>query len=386
MSTVPPNFEGYLNQSLVPNIPAASRLPQNRLYFCDQFGHAYIYPRNEPLPTLTNPRPCNRCNGIFRPAEPRANKLSYSMMQTFGQCPRKAYYSYVLGLQRIPQHDMNPKQQNTLDAGTLVHHGLETFYRTAGSFAIRSQAAIQAILDRQAVGDLIIPIEASTDTPRSLELIINTFAKYFQHYRHDSLRIVRDSTNQPLVEIDFTILIEDSDDLHRDSDFPLLFYGIIDGIYELKGKLYNVDHKSTGNISFASKIQARVSTQHTSYIYAAQQLLQVELAGGITNIIGLFKNLEPEKHFLRIPVTRSERSIEQWRYETIRKFRRYQVSRETNTWDRETIACTMYGSVCPFLEPCFADSTEMERLSINGNYMKKSGRRDRRVSSQSQSQ
>lgn len=407
LPTTSTNTSFDLNASLRP-APSFNSLPQvfgpllqKRTYACTSVGHIYIFHPGETIPeSISKKYLCPVCKdnsksdsdsspsdsspsfpeSVLVPIQLRGNNISHSFMETLGLCPRRAFFRNELGLYSQSYHGASYRSQNKMDSGTFLHRGLEVWYKTEGGIKERKDAAFLE-LDRLFKSEtLCIPLDEESSPEKgchSYKKLLFIFANYLLKYQKDTLRLLFDANNKPLTEIAFAIQIEETEedvDPNYDPDFPILFRGIIDSICSWNNDIYTVDHKTTGSITPASKTRARVSNQQTAYIHAAIETLGIKVTGALTNILGIFTNLDPEKHFLRIPVTRSPRDIQEWKESVVRKFRQYQIARETGIWDRETNGCTAFNSVCPFIEPCFASSAEMQRALLMGNFIHRRGK------------
>lgn len=184
-----------------------------------------------------------------------------------------------------------------LDKGSLIHHMLETYYRTILEFQkdsklndalLRSEAAKKAIergKDEANKTDLDI---------KTSEEVISTFQTYHQRY-------VNDNWSPIFVEQPFSFII------YEDNEFIVLLEGKIDLVvregdrHDEKLPLILVDHKS-GDKNYAPNI---LSLQFESYCLAFNTTTMIR------NFIGFQK--DPTLRFSRRPISYAPAFLEESR-------------------------------------------------------------------------
>lgn len=168
-------------------------------------------------------------------------KVSVSRINSMGFCPRQHHYTYNLNLEPIQPAD-------SLSVGSLVHSGLEQFYKT-GTMPVVPD-------DLGEVGD----------KARSALLGYRLMAEM-----HDNFQVVD-------VEKKFSTQLEGTD---------VTFTGIIDGVVRLDGQLWLLEHKSCSQHWSDERIG--LSNQHVLYELAAQELYGDEVHGTIYNFLRITK-------------------------------------------------------------------------------------------------
>lgn len=336
-------------------------LPQLKTYHCSQ-GHPILTNIDSPAPLH-----CGQCTA--KPEEISVysrdpNAISYSMFQTFGTCPRLAWFEYELGL------TATEGDTSAMDAGTLIHAGLAKWYSSTTKKRERIEEGIAAIREMyfQRGFNRYIPEVGGKGERRALDIILKVFVEYLKHYYNENMAICLDSSGKPLTEINFAWKLTLPGDTREQIAMRPMLRGVIDGIYEWDGRLYIVDHKITSLINQGNLTKLRVSDQLTTYVWVIRDMLKLDVQHAMVNVIGMFKNVQPERHFVRIPTQRNADAVAEWKIATLRRWQRYQYNRQYNLWDRETEACGQYRRPCSFVDPCYSQDPEMMRQKLMGRY------------------
>jgi PD-(D/E)XK nuclease superfamily len=322
-------------------------LPKLRTFYC---------PNHHPIlvgPGIDDPGKCYRCDAQaseIKKYERDQNSMSYSMMKTFGTCARLAWFEYELGL--LPED----ADTGALDCGTLIHTGLAKWYGEPATTKKKDklEMAVEAIKKQYYESGLnrALPEVAGKYERRALDVVLGVFVEYIKHYLDERMVICKDASGKHLTEINFAWRLTLPGDTAEEVERRPILRGVIDGIYEWNGVIYVVDHKTTSLLDQGALAKLRVSDQLTTYIWGIREILQLDIRNAMVNVIGLFKKVEPDRHFVRITTQRNSAAIAAWKVSTLRKWQRYLYNREHGLWDRETEACGQFRRPCGFIDPC----------------------------------
>ncbi len=248
-----------------------------------------------------------------------------SMFQT---CPSK----YDLRM----NHKWTTRRQGAaLGFGQLLHLGLEVWYASHDI-----EAAIQMIKDNW-------PPNHPPDDFRNMEKCISVMREYVQCYPSELFRVVGHGTDQPMLEVNFTLPLLGADGSHLQTfDGHKIYYGgIFDMLMDFNGQLYVVDHKTTTQLGDYYFEQYKPNNQITGYIWGAGHLTDRRVGGAMINAIGLMKK-SPTK-FKRHYTVRSPEDIADWVVSVQHVCNLLRIAHNTGEWPKFTSACTLYGR-CEF--------------------------------------
>lgn len=187
----------------------------------------------------------------------------YSYLSQLQECRRKHFYAAELGLteaERVP----------VLKAGTALHDGLETLYKTEWNLE-EAEASLRA-----SWGDYVIP-QARDKSFLNADHLCAVLRRYAEHYADEPREIVKTA-----------------DELFGERTFVLDWDGItvggrVDLVQETTdGQLYLVDFKTTTgwlNSWWASRKSFEIDHQLRIYTAAIQEELGVTLAGAYINAL-----------------------------------------------------------------------------------------------------
>lgn len=268
-------------------------------------------------------------------------------LTTFMTCPAK----YQLN---ILQNWRPRRSSAALNAGQVLHKGLEEWYRT-GSLSKALIAIHQAW-----------PADHPVDDFRDLNKVISTMTAYANHYPDEGFSVVGAKEGQPQLEVSFTLPTGMCLDVCNECSFdnvndrlsgnmadPMLcnncnaplesidYGGIFDLLVERQGMLYVVDHKTTTMFGPKYWYQYKPNNQITGYLWGAAKLSGARIGGSIINVIAWYKSQATK--FDRQITTRSPAEIEVW-LENVRMIANLiHRANLTGQYPLNTGACTLYG-------------------------------------------
>lgn len=277
--------------------------------------------------------------------------LDSTSLSTFLQCPKKYYYSVILG--RVPI-----AQSIHLTFGILVHKALETYHKAkhngqSHQEALRSTVywAMNATWDHKLNRPWTVPAEDSVGKYKNRYTLLRTIIWYLEEYYNDPLQTAI-VDGKPAVELPFTM---DSGHLaSTGEEFRLC--GFLDRIAIQQGNYYVTDVKTTNRTvdqSYFNRFSP--DTQMTLYTLAGHTAFGIPVEGVMVDAC----SVQREKgSFSRQLVPRSLHQIEEWQEQLIYWLMQLNQCASSSTWPRNDAACEMYGG-CPYRKVC-SKSTQSE--------------------------
>ena len=268
-------------------------------------------------------------------------------LDCFRNCPE--YYH-----KRIVQGVVKPRAKKiAADFGMCIHLSLEHFYKN-GMTDKAIQEAMNLFLSS------FEPLQDDTDDKRTLGKGLEILVKYFSRYHHEPFNVVD-------TEVGGAVELEE-----------YLYTFRIDLVVEWlspKG-IYGFDHKTTSSLY---RMVVKPHNQGSGYTYVLNQHYE-NVLGFVFNMIGVYKsNEEMDKSspkvvsaktgklvyamkerevLVRMPTSRSQVEIDQWKKETLYLIHQIEACQKENIWPKKTNFCTAYASKCQYLDLCQAQEPE----------------------------
>lgn len=276
-------------------------------------------------------------------------QLSYSFIQEYQTCRRKAYYHRVEKIQ--------PKKRPIyFTLGNMIHAGFE-----AWMLGLDVTHAINHCLDK--VEKDVHTQEELTELQVAKATAVGIMDAYRVYYRTDLKRFKNLQTEK---KITFGLLPDVS------------FVAILDMlVQDQDGEWMLYDHKTTSRLGSNYLEQATISNQVLGYFYAARKFLGTWPKGIVYNVIvkpsirprksqgetldqfcnRLYQTYtkEPEKYFHREEILTNKVAVKEWLEEAIdiaKEIKAAIDSRNKTAFHKNTGACFDYGSVCPYFPVC----------------------------------
>ncbi len=228
------------------------------------------------------------------------------------ECPRKYFYSQVLGLRR----KRNVKSAS-LGFGGAFHKGLEVYELAKGKGLDQASAAKEAVEAAMAeAGDMP---EHKNRTPESLQ---RSLAAYIAHHEAEQMESVLTREGKPAVELRFQTA------LGNINGIAISYCGYIDRVVNFQGMPYVMDHKTTGMSISTEKGSASYfssftpDNQFTGYAWAARAAYGFPVRGVILDAMQVAKT---KTEFARNIIHRTPAQVDEWRLSAL-------------TWMRQTVA------------------------------------------------
>lgn len=295
--------------------------------------------------------------------------LDNSKRSTFCACDRKYYWSYI--------RNLRPHQgSSALRYGIMWHSAMEAFYNHIKDHGwCHDGGAVEAAI-RAAKASW--EEESSRGTYyqdyRTLENCIQSLLAYIAYFNYDEemLKVVR--TERP-----FKLSMKLSE--KEKKDFPLVdliglnFTGKIDAEVLLSGRLWQLEHKTTGQALFTQKQRLHRSPQLIGYAYAGLRVSSEEppdgslivfhhLSAKKSKVTGEYGKLKTE--FERVPQIYTDGDFASWRLSFINTAERILRNEERNFWPVQLDSCWQYGR-CSYANLCEQNAPLGEEI-LEGYY------------------
>ena len=279
-------------------------------------------------------------------------RVNSSSLGPAKQCPRKYYYSIVLGL-------TSGRTSVHLTFGTLVHTGIAG-YETLRAQGIAHEVALRETLKWAAKATWNPRLRRPWDSgheAKNRASLLRTLVWYCDKWGEEtSTKTLRLADGSPAVELQFEF---DSGYTSRLCGEPVRFVGKLDRLVEFNGKSYVLDSKTTG-YALDSHFVASFTpdNQFSLYSVAGRIALGRPIEGLILDAILVGTGYTK---FLRDIVPRDDQTLEEWLRTSHYWLARIEDWAEQGEWPMNDTACGMYGG-CEFRGICSASPRMREQL------------------------
>ena len=298
-------------------------------------------------------------------------ELDNSKRSQFTTCNKKYYYSYI--------RNLRPNQgSSALRYGITWHAGMDAFYNHIKENGwTHDGEAVKAALE---AAKIAWEEESSKQTfyndYRTLENYVQSLMAYVSHFNYDEgmLKVVK--TERP-----FKLKMQLSP-VEEDLYFPLIAYkglaftGKIDAEVLLNGRLWQLEHKTTGQALSVQKNRLHRSPQLIGYAYAGLRLNPEDPPeGGLvvlhhlsaykSKVTGEYGKLKVQ--FERVPQMFTEGDFASWRLSFLNTAESILRNQERNFWPVQLDNCYQYGR-CSFAPLCEQNAPLGEEI-LEGFYV-----------------
>ncbi len=264
---------------------------------------------------------------------------------TLKECPRKYYYSMILGRQ--------PRAESVhLTFGQHYHAALERYDHAKSRGADFEEAQLEAVQYCLEATTVRLPGGgwrpwASDDPNKNRFTLLRSVVWYLEHFKEDPANTIQLANGKPAVELSFRFetTIEAPDGEH------FVLCGHMDRVVELDESIYILDRKTTKNqISPSTFAAYNPDNQMSLYDFAGQVVLQqnYEVKGVIIDAAQVIATISRfQRGFVhKTPAHREEfyRNTRYW-LEQAADFA------ESQYYPMNDKSCGNYGG-CPFREVC----------------------------------
>ena len=248
----------------------------------------------------------------------------YTTLSTFLECRKKYYY-------RMVKHLTPKTTSSALTFGKDIHSALDIYYTSGLDKSV--QLFRETYKDREG------------EELRTVANGVKLLEWYSKVYKHEPFKVL----GKP--EVGFVFPIGD-----------ILYGGRIDLPVDWSGEFWILEHKTTSSMGYNYFKQFELDFQITGYIVCAEASLGRKCMGCLVNAMEPWKEVikktartkEPEAHFARNPMTRSDRDKDRFKLNVQRIVRDIHWCEENHEFyecDRRN-QCFTYNSECPYKELC----------------------------------
>lgn len=321
--------------------------------------------------------------------------IDNSTYETVQECDRKAFYRIVYKRELCGR-------ANPLNFGGAVHAALDCRYR-AGGFA-------QDSLNEQCQNGIAYLNENPTDDWRTAELLVEVMKGYARQYIVEDFTLVAtkdpEGVVHPFVEVPFAVplgtikldtplllpnlmmdhLLEGAPmemykriamenvgelKLQEFTEIPVVWTGKIDLVIQHNGEYWIADHKTTSMFGDSYFKQYQISSQFMGYKWALEQMLGVEIAGVLINVLAVRKptktgkNCTYHRQYMSIP----GHMVEDWKANTLYQLTEFFSSLQNGYLPMRTTSCrTKWHRDCEYLGVCTLPAAQREMYLMTGDF------------------
>jgi hypothetical protein len=256
-------------------------------------------------------------------------------MRALKECPRKYYYSIVLGFA--------PRFESVhLTFGLHYHKGLELLahYKAGG---LSHDEAVCGMVKAMMVAT---HGWRSDDTSKNRETLIRTLVWYAEHFRDDPAETYILANGKPAVELSFRfstrIPVGDSDETH-------IYCGHLDRVARFMEGIYVFDAKSTkSSLAYNYFNKFSPDTQMSGYTMGAKITWANDIKGVVIDATQVAVGFN---RFERGMTLRSDDQLDEW-YEGLNYYiKMAEGYAKQGYWPMNESSCGNYGG-CPFQGVC----------------------------------
>lgn len=312
--------------------------------------------------TLPEPKPLQRINTSFSQKLPTLQiYMDASSLSEFKTCPRKYYYSIVLGRQ--------PTEESVhLTFGTLLHSAVELYHKTR-YFKDSNRSHVEAL--RVVVRWLMTATWdktynrpwSSNDKYKNRFTLLRTVIWYLDEHQEDILVTALLKDGRPAVELPF----EWPSGFTAFTGEEFVMCGKIDriAIYKPDSNYYVTDiktTKSTINEWYFKKFTP--DNQVSNYSIAGYLTFGIPVSGLIIDACQVAIEFS---RFERGLIDRSPAQLQEWQDDLGHWLMGVNQCAETGYWPMNDSACDKYGG-CPFRPVCSQSNPTAAAKVLEGSY------------------
>lgn len=302
-------------------------------------------------------------NGAFSKQNTRLQiHLDSTSLNEFKVCPRRYYYSIVMGFQ--------PQLESVhLTFGIMLHRSVELYWTYRLNLLMDHQDAMLTV-----VGDIMgltwdkernRPRDSLTDhKDKNRYTLIRTIVWYLDKYQNDPIETI--SINGRLaVEMPFRF---GSGHKSATTGEEFVLCGRLDRIGQLHSERYVTDVKTTGHtIGQYWFAKFTPDNQFTIYTIAAKTVFGIDTSGILVDACQVVQSWSK---FERGIVQRTDEQLENWLKDLGFFLEQLEECAFEDKWPMNDSACGMYGG-CPFRQVCAAPSANARNFILRHEYKRR---------------
>jgi len=289
--------------------------------------------------------------------------IDNSKRSDFVACPMKYYWTYVRGMHSL-------KGSTALRYGVVWHAAMEAFYGAVRESGWKSTAIIEkAAAAVSPAWDKYSEKLTFWDDYRTKENLMLSLMQFIDHYAGDEgmLKVIAPETK---FKLDMVATRPSERDV-----LPFFFTGKIDLEVRLNGRLWIIDHKTTGQSLSVQVPRLNKSPQFMGYEYAARRILHENPEGALIMMHYLLSRKKKDGtygklsiDFQRAAQIYSDDDLVDWRASLFETVKQIQHCAETNTWTKRFDNCYQYGQ-CKYAFLCDQHRPEGEEVIEDNFYI-----------------
>jgi hypothetical protein len=293
--------------------------------------------------------------------------LDNTKRSTYQTCPRKYYWSHVMGL--VPIFG-----STALRYGSAWHGILEGYYtHVMQNGWLHDGKALEAgIMLGKKVWDEESVTRTFSDDYRTFENLTKSFLTYLNHFSYEVGMLEVIATEQ-VFEIEMGPEGPEEATLFPWLEDGFLFTGRLDMQVMMNGAPWLVENKTTGQWLSTQTERLNRSAQLIGYNYAGAKTLNFKPEGSLINIhhLSARKNKaeqwgEPKIDFARVPQIFPAGDVFQWRRSLLHTANQIAFSFITGHWPMQFDSCYQYGR-CAYTSLC-EQNRPLEETQTEGMY------------------
>lgn len=295
--------------------------------------------------------------------------LDATILSTLMSCARLADFKFNMHLQS------NRGKSNSLEAGSIVHKGLEVSLKLQQGGMARTDANQYGYIAARLYADgcpHCASFAATDENPKpvcghtadeypgvqntpeeseghiiGVKHCLDTLEQYWEHYKNDFWVTLGVETVEGKI-------------LYEDEDLRILWKAKLDWKVDTNQGIYPVDHKT----SKQRRAKLKLNNQFMG------QCLVVGTRNMVVNEIGFQKSLKPAEKFIRNMMSYSSEALFEWQSQIL-PYWAYKLLdyNETGYWAPNFTHCENKFGNCPFIKVCDSDPN-MREMELRVNFVK----------------
>jgi hypothetical protein len=301
--------------------------------------------RTMPIPASLDPRFSRELPGLQL-------QVNSSSLGPFKECPRKYYYSILLGLR--------PREAKVdLQFGTWVHEARAGYDMLRNDGADHEQA-VEAVLESllKATWNSELGRPWFSESPQKTRIgLLRTMVWYFDQFgESDPFQTLRLADGKPAVELGFKF---DSGVHAESTGEPIQFYGTLDRIASMNGEVFLLDTKTTKSTVNQQFLQLfSPDNQFSLYIIAARTATALPIRSLVLDAIQIGTDFS---RFQRGLVQRTDDQCEEWLEDASEVLRSMERAALRQYWPQNDKSCGFYGG-CQFRQVCGSSPARRQQM------------------------
>lgn len=280
-------------------------------------------------------------------------------MSAFKECPRKYYYSIILGY--------TTKQPSFhLEFGIWYHEALELYDRILAKGGTHDEATRSAVLKtlKSTWNKSLKRPWSSGDSNKNRFTLIRTIVWYLEQFKNDPIKTIRLADGTPAVELSFRY------------PFPhefttgerAVFCGHLDRMGDIGGASWIIDRKTSKHEVRDDHYWRQYSpdNQMSAYSFAGRVVYNIPVRGVIIDAAQVMVTFS---RFQRGFANRTESQLDEWAADTQSYMEQADKYSRDNYWPMNDKSCFNYGG-CPF-RPICARAPEVREKFLELEYNKR---------------